>query len=75
MIELKYVNPDKKSGILKYRRRISKALQLAFGKTNFVVSFKTTNHELVLSMYDNVHNQVKRELANALGKSPEGIAY
>ena len=75
MIELKYANPDKKSGILKYRRRIPKALQLALGKTELVVSFKTTNHELVLSMYDHVHNRIERELANALEKSPEGVAY
>jgi hypothetical protein len=75
MIELKYVSPDKKSGILKYRRRIPKALQLALGKTEFVVSFKSTNHEFVLSKYDVVHNRIERELTSALEKSPEGVAY
>lgn len=75
MIELKYVNPDKKSGILKYRRRIPKALQLALGKTEFVVSFKTDNHEIALGMYDRIHNRVELELSNALEKSPEEITY
>ncbi|MEP5760883.1 MAG: site-specific integrase [Litoreibacter sp.] len=75
MIELKYVNPDKKSGILKYRRRIPKALQLALGKTEFVVSFKTDNHELALRMYDQVHRNVEIELNAAREKSPEAIAY
>lgn len=75
MIELKYVNPDKKSGILKYRRRIPKTLQLALGKTEFVVSFKTDSHELALGMYDQVHDGVERELALAREKSPEKISY
>ncbi len=39
--ELNYVYEDSKSGILKYRRRVLANLQLALGKKEFVISFKT----------------------------------
>jgi len=75
MIELNYVTADSKSGILKYRRRVPSSLQLALGKKEFVISFKTKQHERVLQAYDQVHLQVERELAAAREKSPEQISY
>jgi len=47
MVELKYVFSDKKSGVFKYRRRVSEDLQLALGKKEFVISFKTVKAERV----------------------------
>ena len=75
MIKLNYVTADSKSGILKYRRRVPSSLQLALGKKEFVISFKTKQHERVLQAYDQVHRQVERELAVAREKSPEQISY
>jgi hypothetical protein len=43
MIELNYVSEDSKSDILKYRRRVPASLQLALGKKEFVISFKTAS--------------------------------